>query len=88
VRQLRNRLGTGVVGVEIEPVVCLVNARAGAPLTVRGVRILPVDALASDLAKREKVLPPTRAHRIVRTLGMDVAGDQRRHSASLRRRAG
>jgi hypothetical protein len=87
-RRLRNRLGTGSVGADIEPVLCVLAGRAGAPLTVRGVRILPVEALASDLARRETILPPTRAHRVVRTLGMVVAGDERRHSAILRTRAG
>jgi hypothetical protein len=85
-RKLRNRLGTGAVGVTVEPVLCLIGARAGAPLTVRGVRILPVAALASDLARREKILAPTRAHRVVRNLGMVVAGDQRRPAAALRHR--
>jgi hypothetical protein len=88
VKKLRNRLGTGSVGVEIEPVLCLIRATAGAPLTVQGVRVVPVAALATDLARREKILPPTRAQRVVRNLGMTVAGDQRRHSAVLRRRAG
>jgi hypothetical protein len=86
VRRLHNRLGTGAVGVEIEPVLCLVQATAGAPLTVRGVRVVPVGSLASDLARREKVLPPTRAQRVVRNLGMTVAGDHRRLAAVLRGR--
>ena len=86
VRSLRNRLGTGAVGVEIEPVLCLTRATAGAPLTVQGVRLAPLPALATDVARRERVLPPTRAQRVVRLLGMTVAGDQRRHTAPIRRR--
>jgi hypothetical protein len=87
VRRLRNRLGTGAVGVEIEPVLCLVRATAGAPLSVRGVRVVPLGSLAVDVARRDKVLSPSRAQRVVRTLGMTVAGDQRRLAAVLRNRA-
>jgi len=87
-RRLRNKLGTGAVGVAIEPMLCLTRATAGAPRTVQDVRIVPISGLAADIARREKVLPPVRAQRVVRTLGMTVAGDQRRHAAVLRRRAG
>jgi hypothetical protein len=81
--RLRDRLGSGAVGVNLEPVLCLTRATAGAPRTVQGVRIVTVDALAADIVRREKVLQPVRAQRVVRTLGMTVAGDQRRHAAVL-----
>jgi hypothetical protein len=87
-KRLRNELGSGAVGAEIEPVLCLIRATTGAPRAVQGVRIAPIGTLAADIARREKVLPPVRAQRVVRTLGMTVAGDQRRHAAALRRRAG
>ncbi len=83
--RLRDRLGSGTVGANLEPVLCLTRAKAGAPRTVQGVRIVTADALAADLANREKVLQPVRAQRVVRTLGMTVAGDQRRHAAVLGR---
>jgi hypothetical protein len=83
--QLRDRLGSGAVGVDLEPVLCLTRATAGAPRTVRGVRIVTIDQLAADIARREKVMQPVRAQRVVRTLGMSLAGDQRRHSAVLGR---
>jgi hypothetical protein len=81
--RLRDRLGSGAVGVNIEPVLCLTRAGAGAPRTVQGVRIVTVDMLAADIVKREKVLQPVRAQRVVRLLGMSVAGDQRRHASIL-----
>jgi hypothetical protein len=87
-RRLRNRLGTGAVGVDIEPVLCLIRAVSGGPRSVRGVRIVGVDALAAEIARREQVLPAARAQRVVRSLGMTVAGDHKRHAAALRRRAG
>jgi hypothetical protein len=85
--RLRDRLGSGAVGVDLVPILCLTRAKAGAPRTVQGVRIVPIDMLASDIARREKVLQPVRAQRVVRTLGMSVAGDQRRHAAVLGRQA-
>jgi hypothetical protein len=87
-RRLRNGLGTGAVGVDIEPVLCLIRAVSGGPRSVRGVRIVGVDGLAAEIARREQVLPAVRAQRVVRSLGMTVAGDQKRHAAALRRRAG
>jgi hypothetical protein len=83
--QLRDRLGSGAVGVDLVPILCLTRATAGAPKTVQGVRIVTIDMLAADIARREKVLQPVRAQRVVRTLGMSVAGDQRRHAAVLGR---
>lgn len=83
--RLRDRLGSGAVGVDLEPVLCLTQAAAGAPRTVQGVRIVTVDGLAADIARREKVMQPVRAQRVVRMLGMTVAGDQRRHAAVLGR---
>jgi hypothetical protein len=83
--QLRNRLGTGVVGVELQPVLCLTRATAGSPKSVQGVRIVTAERLAADIVGREKVMQPVRAQRVVRALGMSLAGDQRRHAAVLGR---
>ena len=55
---------------------------------MQGVRIVAVEALAADIARREQALPTARAQRVVRTLGMTVAGDQKRLAAALRRRVG
>lgn len=85
--RLRDRLGSGAVGVDIQPVLCLTRAAAGAPRTVQGVRIVTLDGLAADIARREKVMQPVRAQGVVRMLGMTVAGDQRRHAAVLGRQA-
>ena len=86
-RRLRSQLGTGAVGARIEPILCLTRATAGGPRDVGGVRIVPVRGLAADIARRDKVLPVTRAQRVARTLGMTVAGDHKRHAAVLRRRS-
>jgi hypothetical protein len=86
-KRLRNRLGSGAVGVDIQPVLSLTRAVCGGPRTVQGVRIVAADMLAAEIARREKVLPTARAQRVVRTLGMTVAGDQRRLAAVLRPRA-
>ena len=85
--RLRNQLGSGAVGVDLQPILCLTRAAAGAPRTVQGVRIVTVDRLAADIVRGEKVLQPVRAQRVVRTLGMTVAGDQRRHAAVLGHRS-
>ena len=85
-RRLRSRLGTAAVGADIQPILCLTRATAGGPRDVGGVRIVPVAGLAADIARREQALPVARAQRVVRTLGMTVAGDHKRLAAGLRRR--
>ena len=87
-RRLRNHLGSAAVGADIQPVLCLTRAVTGGPRTVQGVRIVAVEALAADIARREQALPTARAQRVVRTLGMTVAGDHKRLAAALRRRVG
>jgi hypothetical protein len=63
----------------VEPVVCLTVATAGGPRSVRGVRVVPLTYVARDLSGRARVLPPTRAQRAARVLGMQLAGDRKRH---------
>ena len=67
------------VFAQVEPVVCLTRATVGAPRTVGGVRVVGVDALTKDLTGRPATVPHARAQRVVRALGMRLAGDQRRH---------
>jgi hypothetical protein len=86
-KRLGSTLTGGSVFIEPEPVLCLTRATTGAPRTVAGVRLVHVDALAGDIARREKVLPPTRAQRAARLLGMTIAGDQTRHASIVRRSA-
>jgi hypothetical protein len=84
-KRLEARLSGGSVFISPEPVICLTRAFAGAPRTVRGVRIVTVEGLVADLARRQKQLAPTRAQRAARLLGMTIAGDQKRHAAVVRR---
>jgi hypothetical protein len=90
-RGAAKRLGTmlsgGSVFISPEPVLCLTRAVAGGPRTVHGVRLVTVEDLAADVARREKVLPPTRAQRAARLLGMTIAGDHKRHATIVRRTA-
>jgi hypothetical protein len=90
-RGAAKRLGTllsgGSVFISPEPVLCLTRAVAGGPRTVQGVRLVTVEDLAADVARREKVLPPTRAQRAARLLGMTIAGDHKRHATIVRRSA-
>ena len=86
-KRLGALLSGGSVFISPEPVLCLTRAVAGGPRTVRGVRVVMLDGLAADVARREKVLAPTRAQRAARLLGMTIAGDHKRHAAVVRRPA-
>ena len=83
-KQLGALLSGGSVFISPEPVLCLTRAVAGGPRTVRGVRVVTVEGLAADVARREKVLAPTRAQRAARLLGMTIAGDDKRNITVVR----
>jgi hypothetical protein len=83
-KRLRALLSGGSVFISPEPVLCLTRAIAGGPRSVHGVRVVTVEGLAADLARREKVLAPTRAQRAARLLGMTIAGDHRRQISVIR----
>ncbi len=70
-RRLRGRLATLAVFAEVEPVVCLTRAPAGAPRTMGGVRVVPISALARDITERQKILGPSRARRAAESLGFE-----------------
>jgi hypothetical protein len=67
------------VHASVEPVVCLTEALAGPPQTIRGIRYASVRDIAADLAGRSSALSRGRAQRAARALGMQIAGDQHRH---------
>lgn len=69
-RRVRGRLATAAVFAEVEPVVCLTRAPAGAPRTIGGVRVVPISALLRDITERQKVLLPSRARRGAESLGL------------------
>ncbi len=74
-RRLRGRLAAAAVFAEVEPVVCLTRALAGAPRTIGRVRVVPISALVRDITERQKVLGPSRARRAAESLGFE-AGKQ------------
>jgi hypothetical protein len=78
-KRLTATLGAEHVFAQAEPVVCLTRATVGVPQTARGVRIAGLDNLTKDLTSRPVTLQHARAQRVVRALGMRIAGDQRRH---------
>lgn len=73
-RRLRSRLNLSAVHTEVDPLLCLTRATAGAARTVGGVRIVPVADLVKEITAREKVLLPSRAERGAKLLGHSSAG--------------
>lgn len=67
------------VFTDVEPVVCVTRAVAGAPFTAKGVRVVHVRDLARELSARPRILERGRVQRGARALGMTLAGDDRRH---------
>jgi hypothetical protein len=45
------------------------------------VRILQISEVARDLTNRSRTMPVSRAQRAARALGLELAGDQKRHFA-------
>jgi hypothetical protein len=78
-RKLARTLTEAQVFADVEPVVCLTRATVGAPRTVGGVRVVGLDGLTKDLTGRPTRVQHARAQRVARGLGMQIAGDQRRH---------
>jgi hypothetical protein len=78
-RKLAAALTDAQVFADVEAVVCLTRATVGAPRTTGGVRVVGVDGLTKDLAARPTRVQHARAQRVARALGMQIAGDQRRH---------
>jgi hypothetical protein len=71
-RKLANRLLASIVEAPVQPVVCLTRARYPGPSTVRGVRVVSIDDLATDIANRRKVLQPNRARKAAQDLEKDA----------------
>lgn len=73
-RRLHGRLLQVPAFCEVEPVLCLTQAVAGAPRTVRGVRVVSVGGLAADLASRGNTMDPQTARRAAEALGRVLPG--------------
>jgi hypothetical protein len=55
-RTLRGRLSDASVFTDVQPVLCLTRAIAGAPRTVRAVRVMRFEDLATEIGGRERTL--------------------------------
>ena len=79
VKRLGTRLAHAAVLSRVEPVWVPTEATTGAPVVVDGVRLVHVRDLMRDLTARPRTLSAEQAQRAARVLGMDLAGDHRRH---------
>jgi len=72
--------GAGVSGT-FEPVICLTHGVAGMPRDVKGVHVVALGDLLKDLVTRPRILEQPRVERAARVLGVQIAGDGKRHFA-------
>lgn len=80
-KRLSARLSASSVSAPVEPVVCLTHGAAGMPRDVKGVHVVTLGELIRDLASRPRLLEQTRVQRAARVLGVEIAGDRKRHFA-------
>jgi hypothetical protein len=80
-KKLSHRLRGAGLTASVEPVVCLTQAIAPSAAQAAGVRFVRVADVAHDLSARPGLQSHTRAQRAARALGMQVAGDRKRHFA-------
>ena len=78
-RRFSARLGEASVFAAVVPMVCLTRAIAGPPVEGASVRFVKLADLARDISARPGMQSHTRAQAAARALGMNVAGDQKRH---------
>lgn len=80
-KSLSSRLSAASVSATVEPVICLTHGVAGMPRNVKGVHVVALGDLIKDLATRPRILEHSRVERAARVLGVQIAGDRRRHFA-------
>jgi hypothetical protein len=80
-KRLSAKLSASSVSVTVEPVICLTHGVAGMPRDVKGVHVVALGDLVKDLASRPRILEHSRVERAARVLGVQIAGDNRRHFA-------
>jgi hypothetical protein len=80
-KRLSAQLSAASVSVAVEPVICLTHGVAGMPRDVKGVHVVALGDLIKDLASRPRVLEHSRVERAARVLGVQIAGDRKRHFA-------
>jgi len=69
------------VSATFEPVICLTHGVAGMPRDVKGVHVVALSDLLRDLGSRPRILDRSRVERTARVLGVQIAGDRKRHLA-------
>jgi len=80
-KALTAKLSAAGVSGTFEPVICLTHGVAGMPRDVKGVRVVALGDLLKDLATRPRILEHSRVERAARVLGVQIAGDRKRHFA-------
>jgi hypothetical protein len=80
-KRLSAQLSASSVSATVEPVICLTHGVAGMPRDVKGVRVVALGDLIKDLASRPRILEASRVERAARVLGVQIAGDRKRHFA-------
>ena len=80
-KRLSEKLSASSVSATVEPLICLTHGVAGMPRDVKGVHVVALGDLAKDLATRPLVLEQSRVERAARVLGVQIAGDRKRHFA-------
>jgi hypothetical protein len=80
-KRLSAKLSASSVSATVEPVICLTHGVAGMPRDVKGVHVVALGALVKYLASRTRILEHSRVERAARVLGVQIAGDRKRHFA-------
>ena len=80
-KALSAKLSAASVSGSFEPVICLTHGVAGMPRDVKGVHVVALSDLLKDLVTRPRILEHSRVERAARVLGVQIAGDRKRHFA-------
>ncbi len=80
-KRLTAKLSAASVSATVEPVICLTHGVAGMPRDVKGVHVVALGDLTKDLASRPRILEHSRVERAAGVLGVQIAGDRKRHFA-------
>jgi hypothetical protein len=80
-KHLSEKLSASSVAQPVVPIVCLTHGVAGMPRDVKGVHVVTLADLIKDLVSRPRSLEQMRVQRAARVLGVEIAGDRKRHFA-------
>ncbi len=72
-RKIHGRLLEASTFAHVEPMLCLTRAVAGSSRTIRGVRVVRLEDVATDIGGRARTLDPTTAKRGAEALGKPIA---------------